>query len=263
MLSIEDQVLPPLGVTTSGKLDRHVVDLARSSAQAWGVPFLERRSKAPLGPLAARAHALLVFEREAVALYDGEGRVRFSPGMARLRIKRLQARRREDRLVELAQFRPGDCVLDCTLGLAADALVAAWAVGASGRVVGLEKSLVLFALVSAGLARLESSPACSIDVRHEEASTFLARQPARSFDVVCFDSMFDRPRRCAPAFELIRRHAEHAPLKPATLEDARRVARRSVVVKLARHSAEWRRLNLEPEHGSPYSPIAWARLPAR
>jgi hypothetical protein len=36
-----------------------------------------------------------------------------------------------------------------------------------------------------------------------------------------------------------------------------------VLVKLARHSSEWRRLNLTPERGSPYSPIAWARLPPR
>lgn len=263
MVSVGEQVVAAFAVTTSGKLDQRVIELARSSAESWGVPFLERRSKAPLGPLAASARSLLVFERRGVALCDGQGKVRFSPGMARLRIKRLQALAREDRLVELGEFRPGEFVLDCTLGLAADALVAAWAVGSAGRVVGLEKSLALFALVSTGLAAFECPHSCRIDVRHEDASAFLARQPAKSFDVVLFDPMFDHPGRCSPAFEMLRRYAEHAPLEPTILEEAQRVCRRGVLVKLARHSSEWRRLNLTPERGSPYSPIAWARLPPR
>jgi len=262
-VAVGEQFVARLAVTTSGKLDRHVSQLARSSAENWGVPFLERRSKAPLGPLATQARSLLVFERKGVSLCDEHGKVRFTPGMARLRIKRLEALVREDRLVELGEFRPGEFVLDCTLGLAADALVAAWAVGSAGRVVGLEKSLALFALVSTGLAAFEFPWSCRIDVRHEDASTFLKRQPAKSFDVVLFDPMFDRPGRCSPAFEMLRRHAEHAPLEPAVLEEARRVCRRAVLIKLARHSSEWRRLKLTPERGSPYAPIAWARLPPR
>ncbi len=262
-ISVDEQGLPALAVTTSGKLDDRVIERASRSAKSWGLPFLERRRKAPLGPLAARVDSLLVFERDGVALCDRQGRLRFSPGMATLRIKRLEARIREDRLVELADFRSGDCVLDCTLGLAADALVAARAVGPAGRVIGLEKSLALFALVSAGLAGLERPRSCQIDVQHEDAAAFLARAPAQSFDVVLFDPMFDRPQRCSPAFEMLRRHAEHAPLAPAMLENAQRVARRFVLVKLSRRSTEWRRLNLRPEVGSPYSPISWARLPGR
>lgn len=260
LVPVGGQVVAGLAVTTSGKLDQGVIQLARSSAERWGVPFLERRSKGPLGPLAAQARSLLVFERRGIALCDGHGKIRFTPGMARLRIKRLEALAREDRLVELGQFRPGECVLDCTLGLAADALVAAWAVGSAGRVVGLEKSLAIFALVSTGLAGFESPSSCRIDVRHEDASAFLAKQPAKSFDLVLFDPMFDRPGRSSPAFDMLRRYAEHAPLELATLEEAQRVCRRGVLVKLARHSSAWQRLKLTPERGSPYSPVAWARL---
>jgi len=207
-----EQFGAPLAVTTSGKPDERTIAVARQSALAWGVPFIERRRKAPLRPILDIADSLLVFERNQVALCDRGGTLRFSPGMARLRIKRLQALAREDRLVELGEFRPGEFVLDCTLGLAADALVAAWAVGSAGRVVGLEKSLALFALVSTGLAAFECPHSCRIDVRHEDASAFLARQPAKSFDVVLFDPMFDHPGRCSPAFEMLRRYAEHTPL---------------------------------------------------
>jgi 16S rRNA (guanine1516-N2)-methyltransferase len=254
---------PSLAVTTSGKPDDRTIALARQSAVAWGLPFLERRRKAPLRPILDQADSLLVFERNEVVLCDRGGRLRFSPGMARLRIKRLEAQVREDRLVELAGFEPGDSVLDCTLGLAADALVAARAVGPTGSVVGLEKSLAVFAVVSSGVRSFEAPQSCRIDVRHGDAADFLACQPDKGFDLVLFDPMFDRPRKCSPAFEMLRRYAEHAPLSPLVLENAQRVARRSVLVKGSRHSMDWNRLHLKPEPGSPYSPIVWARLPAR
>lgn len=262
MTSSEEHGRAPLAVTTSGKLDDRVIALARGSAQACGLTFVERRRKAPLRPMLDRVDALLVFERKAVVLCDREGSLRFSPGMARLRIKRLQAQVREDRLLDLAAFQPGDSVLDCTLGLAGDALVAAYAVGPTGSVVGLEKSLAIYALVSSGLPAFEAPEACRIDVRHADAAEFLARQPDRSFDAILFDPMFDRPRRCSPAFEILRRHAEHAPLTSAALEDARRVARRIVLVKGPRYSTAWKRLGLQPEQGSPHSQVCWARLTA-
>ena len=263
MTSSEEHGRAPLAVTTSGKLDDRVIALARGSAHAWGLPFLERGRKAPLRPLLDQVDSLLVFERNEVVLCDREGTLRFSPGMARLRIKRLQAQVREDRLLDLAAFQPGDSVLDCTLGLAGDALVAAHAVGQTGSVVGLEKSLAIYALVSSGLPAFEGPRACRIDVRHADAFEFLARQPDKIFDLILFDPMFDRPRKCSPAFEILRRHAEHAPLTAAALEDARRVARRSVLVKGPRYSVEWKRLGLQPERGSPHSQVSWARLPAR
>src|SRR5258708_8727540 len=125
LTSSEEHGRAPLEVTTSGKLDDRVIALARGSAHAWGLPFLERRRKAPLRPLLDQVDSLLVFERNEVVLCDREGKLRFSPGMARLRIKRLQAQGREDRLLDLAAFEPGDSVLDCTLGLAGAPLVAA------------------------------------------------------------------------------------------------------------------------------------------
>jgi len=258
-----EQFRTPLAVTTSGKPDERTIALARQSALVWGLPFIERRRKAPLWPILDDADSLLVFERNQVVLCDRGGTLRFSPGMARLRIKRLDARVQEDRLVELAAFEQGDSVLDCTLGLAADALVAARAVGPTGRVVGLEKSLAIFALVSSGVRSFEAPRSSSIDVRHEDAAHFLACQPDKVFDLVLFDPMFDRPRKCSPAFEMLRRHAEHAPLSQSVLEQAQRVARRSVLVKGCRHSTDWNRLRLKPEPGSPYSPISWAKLPAQ
>ena len=50
----------------------------------------------------------------------------------------------------------------------------------------------------------------------------------------------------APIFDLVRELAEHAPLDPDTLEEARRVARRGVLIKDAPPGRELARLGLEP-----------------
>src|SRR5690242_9366140 len=108
--------IPSLAVTTSGLGDGELAARAMRAAQRWGLPFVERRRKAPLAPmLGVDACALLVFGGDGVVLADPRGSLRFSPGMAQLRVKRLDAGADEDLLVRLAGLREGDAVLDCTL----------------------------------------------------------------------------------------------------------------------------------------------------
>jgi 16S rRNA (guanine1516-N2)-methyltransferase len=251
----------PLAVTLSGRAEATVEAEARAAAASLGVPFLPRPRKGPLHALlGTHAGALLVFSRDAVTLVDSGGQLSFHAGMAHLRMQRL-ASGEGDTLVRLAGLAPGEAVLDCTLGLGQDALVAARAVGPSGRVVGLEKSLPLFAVLSAGLRRTGAFPdACAVEVHHADADAFLRAQPAGAFDVVLFDPMFDAPKKSQPAFELLRRHAEHAPLAPETLAEARRVARRRVVVKAGRYTPGLQRLGLVPRATSRYADVVWGVL---
>lgn len=250
----------PLAVTTSGNPPEALVARARSRAREWGLPYVTRPRKAPLGPLLASvADAFLVFEREAVTLTDAEGSFAFHAGMAHLRRLRLETGG-GDTLVRLAGLRPGDTVLDCTLGLGQDALVCARAVGPAGRVVGLEASLALYAVVSEGLAAYDVGPASTrVRAHHADAREWLARQESGSFDVVLFDPMFEKPKKSQPAFEVLRRFAEHAPLEVETLAEARRVARRWVLVKTGKHGEELARLGLTAEPGSRYTSLQWAR----
>jgi 16S rRNA (guanine1516-N2)-methyltransferase len=254
----------PLAVTTSGKPEESLVARARQAASDWGLRFVPRRKKEPLGPLLERvAEAFLVFGREEVSLWDGEGTFSFTPGMAHLRRLRLLSGQEDDALVRVAELRAGDEVLDCTLGLGQDALVAALVVGPTGRVVGVERSLALYAVVSEGLAAYDHGPeSARVEPVHADSREYLRSLPAGSFDVVCFDPMFEKPKKSQPAFEMLRRFAEHAPLAPETLEEARRVARRWVVVKGAKHSEDLRKLGLTPEAGSRYTSVIWARVPA-
>jgi 16S rRNA (guanine1516-N2)-methyltransferase len=251
----------PLAVTISASGDHKQLTRAAAAASRWSLPLIPRRRKAPLEPMLAHtASAFLVFGGDGIALWDAQGSLRFTPGMARLRVKRLDAGADEDLLVRLAELRAGDSVLDCTLGLGADAIVAARAVGPSGRVLGVEKSTALAALVAEGLRDYQLGPrSCAIDVHCGDSLELLRAQPDASFDVVVFDPMFEKPRRSSPAFDMLRRFADYTELTSVALEQARRVARRWVLVKGARYTQDLKKLGLTPETGSRTATVAWAR----
>ncbi len=249
-----------LAVITSADPDEATAARARERASEWGLDFLQRPHRRALRPMIGRdAEALIVFEKKAVALWDRAGALHFHPGVAHLRLGRLEAGVLEDTFLRVAELREGEAVLDCTLGLAQDALVAARAVGPKGRVVGLEKSLALFAVLSEGLALHDPGPrSCRIEAVRADYLEFLKAQQSGSFDCVVFDPMFEKPRKAQAAFEVVRRHAEYAPLTPEALGEARRVARRRVLVKGPRYGPEFRRLGLTPTLLSRFSEVAWA-----
>lgn len=252
-----------MAVTVSGKADPALIARARGCAGSWGLPFLARGWKKALEPLLAEARALLVFEAEGLVLTDGEGTLRAQEGMAHLRVQRFEAGLRDDMLLKVSELRSGESVLDCTLGLAADARVAARAVGPEGRVVALESSLPLYALAAEGLAREQRAASAPIEVRHAHAAGYLAQQPDAAFDCVLLDPMFGKPKKASPAFEMLRRYADASPLTPELLAEARRVARRWVVVKAARYSTDLKKLGLLPEPCTRTATVVWARVGPR
>lgn len=253
----------PLAVTTSDRIEPELAQRALRAATELGVPYLERTHKRTLASmLADSAEALIVFESGAVSLVDTQGSLRFSPGLAHLRIKQLDAGVLEDMLLRIAGLSEGERVLDCTLGLGADAQVAARLVGPSGGVTALEKSPSLYLLARHGLESLPRHPrACPIHVVHADASHYLRSLPAGAFDVVLFDPMFERQRKSSVAFETLRRHADYAPLTRETVAEAQRVARRAVVLKGSRYSSDFKKLGIRPEPARPNATVLWARLP--
>lgn len=255
----------PLAVTTSDRVAPELAERARAAAVEVAVPYLRRTHKRPLSQmLRENAEALVVLEQGAVSLVDAQGSLRFSPGLAHLRIKQLDAGVQEDMLLRLGALSEGERVLDCTLGLGADAQVAARLVGPGGHVTALEKSPALYLLARHGLAGLARHPrACDIHVRHADAAAHLRTLPAGAFDVVLFDPMFGRERKSSVAFETLRRHADYAPLTREVLQEAQRVARRLVLLKGARYSTDFKKLGVRPEPARPNATVLWARVPGR
>jgi SAM-dependent methyltransferase len=237
-----------LAVTTPSGPSPATVAAARAAAERRSLPF-QARGGLSLAGVARRAgaDALLVLGAHAALWVDGEER-RWHAGMGELRAKRLALGERAtaDSFLEAARLRPGDAVLDCTLGIGADALVAAAATGEGGRVVGLESSPALAAWAGEGLSRHPDPAAARVTVIAADHVEWLASAPERSFDVVVFDPMFRHARASPPGFDLLRRLGDARPLGRAAVERARRVARRGVLVKDGTPGWDLARLGLAP-----------------
>ena len=125
-------------------------------AQGFGVSYLRRGRSGSLEELCQKhsVSALLVATKLGPQVFTEEGRFFFHPSMADLRLKHVAAGE-SDHLIEALALKPGMKVLDCTLGLASDAIVASYAVGAAGKVVGVEASPLLAFVVARGLAAMK------------------------------------------------------------------------------------------------------------
>jgi 16S rRNA (guanine1516-N2)-methyltransferase len=234
---------------------------AEELAARFGLTAALRRGRTiPQLVSAAENGPVLVLGKARADLVCRGRMYRASVGMAFLRLVRAQ-KGTVDPLVKAAGLRRGDFVLDATLGLGGDALVAAHATAAP--VVGLEASPVLAAFVAAALRRLPAAAhaaAALIEIRRADHRTVLKEMPARSVDVVLFDPMFRSAGEAGPLFELVRQLGDPAPLTGETMREARRVARRGVLVKDAPPGIELARLGIRPlpSRRSPRIVFGWA-----
>lgn len=238
-----------IAVTTALDPDPSESDAAERVAVRYGWPATARDGRS-FAKVAASCDVdwLLILSARRVSLWaDGVERV-WTPGMGELRLKRLLSGERttHDGLLDAADLRPGDAVLDATLGLGMDALVVAGAVGPTGSVVGLEASTLLAAMAAEGFLRLPAEAAGRIVVAAIDADTYLAQASPRSFDVVLFDPMFRQGRAQGGSFDLVREFGDAAPLTVERLARARHVARRWVVVKDGAPGLDLQRLGLTP-----------------
>ncbi|MCR4425499.1 MAG: class I SAM-dependent methyltransferase [Firmicutes bacterium] len=263
-------------VTTSIRAGAHAEELAKTVAARLGVPY-QSRNRTPLPDVLSEAGlagtgGVLVVESlgMTVVTYQDNtelGRLRFHPGMAPIRIQRLEEGGL-DHMVEAMRLSPGDSVLDCTLGLGSDAIVASWVVGEGGAVVGVEASPVVAELVRVGLqsyndAREDVLQAMRrIDVVHADSRVYLEALNGRAFDVVYFDPMFREPVRSSTGIKPLRRWAVSKPLDRETIMVAARAARRFVVVKDRRGGGELERLGIATSVGGKGSSVEYGVLPA-
>ena len=229
-------------VTTSRRSDPELIARAQAWAERLAVPFADRADRSLTKFCAeegVEAALTVTPERVGLVIPADDTEYFFHPSMARTRIRNI----REgggDPMVTAMALQPGDSVLDCTLGRAADAAVASWAVGEEGRVVGYEAHPLLAALTIDGLAHYEivgqglQEAMRQIDAREGDCREVLPTLAARSFDVVYFDPFFGQMVERSDAMKPLRRIGQHEPIDRATYEQARRVASRSVVVKQRR-----------------------------
>ncbi len=215
----------------------------------------------------------LTITRRGVFLNDGIENLHFHPSMALLRLMN-RFRGDSDRYLLATGLKPGDTLLDLTLGLGTDALVGAWAVGDQGRVTGVECSPILSALVNDGLQSLTTAcmpksenatkklawealalAAGRIKVICADHLDFLCQQPSASIEVIYFDPMFRYTSLKSASIKPLHSWSDHKSLRIEVIQEARRVARRCIVLKERKGSLEFTRLGFDILSGGKYSQV--------
>ena len=252
------------GICTTGRRFRpENVRLAKEMAEELGIPYVPRdlESIDDLRKNYGCEH-VLVAKRGLLILDTPGGEFFFHPNMAHLRLKNLRMGE-EDHMVEAMDLKPGMAVLDCTLGFGADAIIASYAVGPGGRVVGLESSPYVAAVIGYGLRHslgdnYDMHEAMRrIRVLRRDYLDFLREQPEGSFDVVYFDPMFRHPLMESENLRPLRSVADPRPVPREAIDEAVRVAKHRVVLKENSRSLEFRRLGFQQMMGGQYSKIRY------
>ena len=160
----------------------------------------------------------------------------FHPSMAYVRVKRMM-KGEQDPLLVLSRCEKGDHVIDCTAGLCGDSLVFSYGVGSEGTVIALESEPVLCALVRDGLASYRSNEKeidqamRRIKLNRIDHLQYLKNLPDNSADIVYFDPMFRQPIHESSSMKPLRRIANTNPLTEEAINEAIRVARKTVIMK--------------------------------
>ncbi|MFV9509760.1 class I SAM-dependent methyltransferase [Tepidibacillus sp. LV47] len=235
-------------VTTSYDADEATLHRALWIANALKANFIQRK-KHSLKALLAIDREVIVVEKKSAKYFANEQEQPFffHPSMAVLRINRLQ-KGDNDILVSLTKLKSGDSFLDCTMGLGSDSIVASYIVGEQGRVLGIESEQVIGTLVKDGLQLgWKEDPKIDramkrIEVQLLDHYQYLKLLPDQSFDVVYFDPMFRKGIKKSSSMVPLRKLANPNPLTIETIEQAKRVAKRMVVLKENKNSSEFGRL---------------------
>lgn len=257
-------------VSTSLKSRYEDKVIAVSFAQSLAIPFVEREHYS-LDQLRERyqSSTVVIFEQQQPIAYHGDERFFFHRGMSELRLLNM-IRGGTDSMVEAMGLEPGMKVLDCTVGLAADALVAAYAVTETGIVIGLESVPLVAAISRRGVKCLAADStvklielklaAQKVEVVTDDHFSYLAGLPDNCFDIVYFDPMFRHPKKASTGIHSLRGFADARSLDRESISQALRVARSRVVIKETAGSPEFVRLGIRHLAGGQYSSVHYGIL---
>lgn len=233
-----------LFVTTAlGSSDEQIVR-AQNYGRELNAPVVARRHFGLPKLFAAQPHAerAFVVQQERVTLFHRNGaQIFYHPNIAYLRLSNL-VRGQRDLLLDALQLRPGERVLDATLGYAAEAILCAHAIGEIGVVDGIESVPELGVLVRDGLQTVVTNGAQINEAMRRVRVVhlghhldYLRRCATGEYDVVCFDPFFPHAVDGSQPIGPLRAFGDLSSLTREAVDEARRVARRVVSIKAARN----------------------------
>ena len=222
-------------VTTAYRPTSLTINEASRIARELAIPFLPRNKRSVEKLQQDEQADVLVIAKERLEFYP-VGKTEpffFHPNSSSFRTKRPLEK---DPLIEVSLLEKGDVFIDCTLGMASDAIVASHFVGGSGKVIGCESHPILAYVVQQGLQQYKGMPHLHdamkrVEVVQSEAAEYLAALPEKSADVVYMDPMFTEIISESDNFVPLRETADNSQLTARWVREAKRVARKTVVLK--------------------------------
>ncbi|RSK27307.1 protein-L-IsoD(D-D) O-methyltransferase [Bacillus sp. HMF5848] len=225
-------------VTTSQRTNDTIIAYAHRIAEAFKVKYVPRNKESLKKIQDFYNDDVFVVSKERFELYSktSDQPFFFHPSSAMFRIKRLISGG-HDSFICAARIERNMSVLDCTLGLGSDSIVAAYVTGERGTVTGIEKNSVIAFIVregfktwSDGVPVIQESMR-SIEVVNSDNLDFLKNSPSNSYDVVYFDPMFETLIEGSVGIEGLKSFASYNDLTHDHIIEAKRVARHRVVLK--------------------------------
>lgn len=241
-------------ITTGESPAPATLERAARLAAFIGVRYIPRGqlSVAMLAKRHGVSDVLVLVQGGVRLIRPGQPPLEYHPSMGYIRARRVLDGE-ADPLLTAARLETGDSVLDCTAGMGADSLVFSVATGSNGRVTAIESSKPVCALLMEGMKYYRCGvPAVDealqrIHVTNANHLDVLRSLPDRSVDIVYFDPMFRAPVVESNAIRPLRTYANLAPLAAESVQEACRVAKKTVLMKEKRTSSEFSRLGFQME----------------
>ncbi|MDC3416194.1 class I SAM-dependent methyltransferase [Aquibacillus salsiterrae] len=225
-------------ITTAGRSTSELTTKAKALAASYSIRYIERTGVS-VASLKDRYQADIVVvgkNQLYISPLQNGAKLFFHPNLAMVRAKRL-FKGEADPFIQATKLKEGMSLLDCTLGLASDSIIASIAVSERGVVTGIEGSHLLYFLIKEGLQSVSTTSKPfdqamrRINVVHSDHLLYLKKLETNSFDVVYIDPMFQTGIDTSDGINVIREQTLSSDISFELIEEAKRVAKSRVVIK--------------------------------
>lgn len=225
-------------VTTAGRTNQEMIEEAKKVARELSCHYKERNKKSIQSLQLLLKDDCIVVGKERLELFllGVTDPFFFHPNSSMFRIKRL-LKGNSDPFIDATGLTSGMSLLDCTLGLASDSIVASFIVGSTCSVTGIEANKYLAYFVrkgllswSSGLSEIDLAMG-RINVQNSLSLSYLQNISSDEFDVVYLDPMFEETILESDGIRRLAQLAVYNEVTSALIVEAKRVARSRVVLK--------------------------------
>ena len=254
-------------VTTSHNPSRDQIEVAKDLAKKLNAKYVGRRHLSDYRKREKVDFYYVVESNGRIVIRWDSGELFFHPSVAKIRMKNIQNGGR-DYLIEALDLDGDEIVLDTTFGLGTEAILIA-AFLPKGKVIGLEKSIHIYTVVSDGMKRYKPKTRWireaieRIELVHADMKDFIREAPDESYDIVYCDPMFENPKYESSSMNPLRPFASYDTVDEEDIKHMLRIAKKRVVLKANERDSLFERIKVDKVMGSKKSGVLYGVIEKR